>query len=57
LKGRGGHILNFIFGSIFYEGEGRRRNIEQFLLLPNWGDLEGRGAFLITILIIRFLLS
>jgi hypothetical protein len=49
-----------MFGSIFYEGEGRGGNIEQFLLPPNWGDLEGRGgeaSHIIAILIILTFLT
>jgi hypothetical protein len=42
---RGGEVifLIFMFGSIFYEGEGRGGNIEQFLLPPKLGGFEGEG--------------
>jgi hypothetical protein len=40
-----------MFGSIFYEGEGRGGNIEQFLLPPKLGDLKGRGGKLYKILL------
>jgi hypothetical protein len=34
-----------MFGSIFYEGEGRRGNIEQFLLPPKLRGFRGEGSF------------
>jgi hypothetical protein len=35
-----------MFGSIFYEGEGRGGEgiLSNFYFPPNWEDLEGRGG-------------